>query len=283
MQNILVPTDFSIKSFNALKLAKELAKKTGGTIHLLHVVEPPYGGYSSMGESMEDSLDDVFTVKLAAKLGKDLNALKTAHQEDSLSIKAVVKIGDPKEEIRQLAEEVQADLVIVGAKGVSDAEEFFVGSLTEKVVRSMSCPVITVNDVVDENDFANIVYATNLQEDHQPLLKLLMRFQELFNSTIHIVRVNTRNMYKNEIDTKVALQRLADQYQLQNYTLTSYSHEDEEYGIVYFADEKKADLIVMGIHEKGRFRRLVSGGSLADEVTDHTFRPVLTYRFAPSA
>lgn len=64
---------------------------------------------------------------------------------------------------------------------------------------------------------------------------------------------------------------------MKNYTINSYSHEDEEYGIVYFADEVGADLIVMGIHEKSGFRRLISGGSLAEEVSDHTFRPVLTY------
>ncbi|MEO9804753.1 MAG: universal stress protein [Reichenbachiella sp.] len=280
MQNIIVPTDFSIKSFNALSLAKRIARKAKSTIYLVHVYQPPHSHYSVMGEVVKGEHDDIFAIKLIEKLKKELEILKTANEDNSFDIEVKLKIGEPYEEIKAMAKRYNADLIVIGSTGMTDSEEFFLGSLTDKIIRSMSCPVLTVKESIDDESFDNIVYATDLKEDHTAMMNLMLRFQFLFGSTIHIVKVNTAKNFKNDIDTKVALQKLADRYELKkNYTLNCYGHDDEEYGIVYFADERGADIIAMGVHEKSGFRRLISGGSIADEVADHTFRPVLTYQF----
>lgn len=261
-------------------LAKRIAEKSHGTVHLLHVSEPISGHFTASGEYVNDDFEGFYAASVMEQAGRELDALSTAHKTGMFSINWQVVLGDPYTKVLQKVRETCADLVIIGAKGVTDAEEFFLGSLTDKVVRNIPCPVITVKAVIDgKSGFENIVYATDMEEDHKPMILLLRAFQEHFNSTIHILRVNTHKKFKNDIDVQVALEKLADRYELTDYTLNTYSHEDEEYGIVYFADEEGADLIVMGIHEKSGFRRLISGGSIANEVADHTFRPVLTYRF----
>ena len=92
------------------------------------------------------------------------------------------------------------------------------------------------------------------------------------------MKINTRKNFSNDIDTMVELRRMVDKYQLKNYTLSCCSHDDEEYAVEYFADHREADHIAMGIQAKSGIRRLIGGGSLADEVKDHTFCPVLTCR-----
>lgn len=279
-----MPTDFSPKSFSALMLAKQVAEKSNAVIHLLHVVEPISGHFTSSGEYANDDFEAIYASSVIENAGRELNALSTAHENGKLSIDWQVVMGYPYIKVAEKVQKISADLVIIGAQGVTDSDEFFLGSLTDKVVRNIPCPVITVKAVLDgESDFSNIVYATDLEEDHQSLMLLLTTLQSYFQATIHIVRVNSVKKFRNDIDVQVDLEKLADRYELENYTLNTYSHEDEEYGIVYFADEVKADLIVMGVHEKSGFRRLISGGSLVNEVTDHTFRPVLTYRFAKKA
>lgn len=279
MQKIVVPTDFSFISFNALELAKKIAKKAHSTIYLIHVVEPIGGQYSSMGEIIEDGLNDVFNAKLIEKVTKELVTIKQAHTSRFFDIQIKVLAGDTFGELKEFIKFIGADLVIMGAKGFTDAQEFFLGSLTDKVVRSIAAPVITVKGKVDVNQINNIVYATDLEEEHPLLINLLKELQLLFEANLHIVKINTRKTFINDIDTMVELKRLADKYQLKNHTLNCYSHEDEEYGVVYFADDKRADLIAMGVKEESGIRRLISGGSLAEEVKDHTFRPVLTCRF----
>lgn len=279
MKNIVVPTDLSPKAFNAFILATRIAKKTKGTIHLIHIVEPVSAHFSSAGEYDIDEFEALYARQMIDKIGGELEALANAHHDGTYGIDWYVGVGDPYVKIKKKATEVKADMVIMGDKGITDAEEFFLGSLTDKLVRSMPCPVISVKAVIDETSFEQIVYATDLEEDNEPMMLLLASFSKYFDSTIHIVRVNTHKNFRNDIDVQVNLERLADRYGLEDYTLNTYSHEDEEYGIVYFADEKGADLIAMGMHEKSGFRRLISGGSIANEVADHTFRPVLTYRF----
>jgi nucleotide-binding universal stress UspA family protein len=274
-----VCTDFSIKSHNALVLAKRIAIKAKSTIHIVHVLEPILGNYFFSGEFVKDPMDDVFMIRIAEKVTAELHTLEISNMHPNFDIKVKLLIGDPYQKIKNLTEELNADLVVMGYKGVTNAEDFFLGSLTDKVIRSLQCPVLTVKEVMDERSFDNIVYATDLEEDHTAMMNLILRFQDIFGSTVHIVKMNNKNNFKNEMETKAVLQRLVDKYDMKNYTINCYSHEDEEYGVVHFADEVGADLIVMGVHEKSGFRRLISGGSIADEVTDHTFRPVLTYRF----
>ncbi|MCR9249418.1 MAG: universal stress protein [bacterium] len=276
MKNIIVPTDFSLKSLNALEVAKRIARRTRGQIHLLHVIEPVTAMYRSTGELDYDDLDDFYMVQLIEMVEEKLSMLKLEHEKDRFQIIGKVSIGNPFQEIRNYAKSKEADVLILGAKGSTNTNDFFLGALTDKVIRSSNHPVITVNEVLQGDEFRNIVYATDLKADHKPMINLLMRLQDLFDSNIHIVKINTRKDFNNDIDTMVKLQRIADQYMLNNYTLTSYSHEDEEYGILHFSDQKKADLIAIGIHEKSGFRRVISGGSIVEDLSGHSFRPILT-------
>jgi len=274
---IIVPTDFSATSFNALKVAKNIAKKTNGEIILLHVIEAPSASISSTGEALEDMLAHVYIAQLYAKVGLQLQNLKDKNSE--VNIKILRKVGDPYREIKELIREEKANFVVIGEKGVSDIDDLFIGSLTDKVVRSSECPVITVNQSIENHPIKNILYATDLREDHPKLIEIIKQLQEIFDAKLHIVKINTKDNFSNDIDTMVKMRQLVDKHQLQNYTIETYNNEDEEYGIVYYADEVNADLITMGIRKRTGIRRLINGGDLAVEVAEHSNRPVLTYHF----
>ncbi len=279
MKNIVVTTDFSIKSYNALDLGKIIATKTKGVIHLIHVVEPVLGQYSSVGEVMDSNQNDRFMVELIEKTKAEFAVIADKHKSTEYDLHTHILVGYPHKEIIKFVEEKKADLLLMGSKGYRDAEDIFLGSITEKVVQSNATPVITVNEVSPTNSFKDIVYATDLEEENKSLMNLLMRLQDLFDATLHIVKINTRRNFKNDIETNVELKQLVNHYQLKNYTLNIYNHEDEELGIVYFADEKNADLIAMGIHERSGFTRILSGKNMADTVRNHTYRPILTSCF----
>lgn len=277
MKNILVPTDFSPKAHSAMIMAKKIAARSGGTVHLFHVLEPLSGYFSASRFYDGEDQVAIFTQGLTAAAGREMANICRANRADGFDMDWSLATGDVYEEIKKRARALKADLVVIGDKGVTDADEFFLGGITQKTVQGSSCPVITVKAIVDDAfDFKNIVFATDLERDHQPIVTTLKAFQELYEATIHIVKVNTRKKFKNDIDTKVALRKMADRHELENYTLNTYSHEDEEFGIVYFADEVNADLIAFGLHEKSAFDRLISGGSIVSKVPEHTFRPVLT-------
>ncbi len=279
MQNILVPTDFSIKALNALVVACRIAARTKGTVHLIHVVEPLLHRYDGLVEGVQEVLPDNTMDQLVGRLSSELKQLAEAQTHDAYEISWKVLVGDPFTEINKMVNIVKANLVVIGHKGHADPSDFSLGSTTDKVIRSVNNPVLTVKEVLEDTGFENIVYATDLTEHHESLALLLKQFQDVFGSKIHIVKVNTPKDFGNDDDLKYSMDQLAHRFGITNYTRNVYSHEDEEYGIIYFANKKKADLIAMGTHEKSGFRRLISGGSLAEEVSDHTYRPILTYRF----
>lgn len=274
---IIVPTDFSITSYSALTFAKRLAKASGGEVILLHVVEVPSSSFTSTGEHVEDDMADVFVAKLVEKVDAELEALKSANED--VTIRIVRKIGNPYEEIRDLSIWEKVDLIVMGEKGRGNSDDHFIGSLTDKFVRSSRIPVLTVNQLIEDHSIQNIVYATDLAEEHPKLIAFLKRLQTLFNLKLHIVKINTKENYANDVDTMVDLRKLVDKYEIKNYSLKIYNHEDEEYGIIYYSDEVNADLIAMGVHKKVGIRRLIHGGDLVEEVAEHTNRPVLTYHF----
>ncbi|MEM9328583.1 MAG: universal stress protein [Bacteroidota bacterium] len=279
MKHILVPTDFSIKALNALVVACRIAKRCQGIVHLIHVVEPLLDRYKGLVDGVQDVLPANATEQLVSRLSEEIRQLAEAHGSDDYQISWEVLVGDTYREISRAAERVETDLVVMGHKGYADPSDFSLGSTTDKVIRSINAPVLTIKEVLEDTGFENIVYATDLTEHHESLAKLLKSFQDSFGSTIHIVKINTPQDFGNDDELKYSMDKLARRFELTNYTHNVYSHEDEEYGIVYFANKMKADMIAMGTHEKSGFRRLISGGSLAEEVSDHTYRPVLTFRF----
>jgi len=274
---IIVPTDFSATSLNALKVAKTIAKKTNGEIILLHVIEVPSASISSTGETIGDMMAHVYIVELYAKVGLQLQTLKDKNNDVNITL--LRKVGDPYKGIRKLIRELHADFVVIGEKGISDIDDLFIGSLTDKIVRTSECPVITVNQSNESQSIKNILYATDLKEEHPKLVAIIKQLQKLFDAKLHIVKINTNDDFTNDIDTKMKMRQLVDKYELQNYTINTYNNTDEEYGIVYYADEINADLITMGIRRRTGIRRLINGGDLAVEVAEHSHRPVLTYHY----
>ncbi|OGT21413.1 MAG: hypothetical protein A3C55_01915 [Gammaproteobacteria bacterium RIFCSPHIGHO2_02_FULL_42_13] len=133
--HILVASDFTDNSGMVIKKAEELAKQMGSHLSLLHVVEPlPGYGYAFVG-SAEIELQLVEEAKRQlAKLGKQLN-VKDNDQ--------YVEVGPTKIEITRVAEEIGADLIIVGSHGRHGLSNLL-GSTANAVIHNADCDVLTV-------------------------------------------------------------------------------------------------------------------------------------------
>lgn len=141
MDRILVPVDFSDYSREALRHAHEWAKLYGAQLDLLHVVvedlHPAFyqGGVTSIYD-VEPDLDD----KVRAKLGD----FATEVLGSAEGVEAHVRTGSAPSAITEFVDEEKVDLVSLSTHGRTGMERFFLGSVAEKVVRHVSCPVLTV-------------------------------------------------------------------------------------------------------------------------------------------
>ena len=73
------------------------------------------------------------------------------------------------------------------------------------------------------------------------------------------------------------LKDYADKHTLENYEIEIYNDRTEEDGIIYYADEIDADLIAMGTHGRTGLSHFFSG-SIAEDVANHSYRPVLAIK-----
>jgi nucleotide-binding universal stress UspA family protein len=279
MKKILVPTDFSKSAMLAAEVAADIAKKANAEVTLLHVVEEAVGnslnveGQVAAGEDWEDR---IFTMKLIEKSKKQLAKLIEDPRFDGVRVKQELRIGSPYHGMNAIITERKVDLVVMGTAGHSDLEHMIIGSNTEKIVRMSHCPVLTVHAKPASKDFKDIVYATAMDKDEEIFSRIVRATQKLYDSTIHLVRINTPGNFQRDVVVKKYMQDFAKKLQLKNFTINVFNDVSEEEGIIYFADSINADLIAMATHGRTGFAHVLAG-SIAEDVVSHAKRPVLTF------
>lgn len=142
IRHILVGFDASESARKAAQFAHDLAEQTGAKVTLLYVLEPPsvlpigpLDGFIAMGAMPgKKEIEQVYAMlhKVAAELPK-------------AQVEELVEIGRPDHVIVEKAKELVADLIVVGARGLSAGGRFLVGSTSDRVVHEASRPVVVVH------------------------------------------------------------------------------------------------------------------------------------------
>lgn len=279
MKKILVPTDFSKAAQIAVNVACDVARKAEAKIILLHVIEQP--GADSLQVTGEMSGDanweeKLFTMKLIEKSKAQLAKLTEELSGKGVKVIQELRLGNPYHGISSVITDHDVDLVVMGTTGRSRLEEMIIGSNTEKVIRNANCPVLTIHAKPGNTDYKNIVYATSMADDERLFARLVRNTQKIYDSTVHVVRINTPLNFQPDHEVEKVMQDFVKKIKLENYTLNVYNDYTEEEGIIHFAESIDADLIVMSTHGRKGFAHVLVG-SIAEDVANHTRRPVLTY------
>lgn len=280
MKKILVPIDFSKPSQIAVEVARNIAKKSGAELMLLHVIEEATGGsFNVEGQmSLEGDMEEkMFTLALIKKARKQMETLLNSSLVAGVTVRSALRIGTPFHGMRTIITENKVDLVVMGTAGQTKVEEMIIGTNTEKVVRHAKCPVLTVHKKPVKTEFKNIVYATALSKDEEPFAAVVKQMQGLYeDSIVHLVRINTPGNFQRDVVVKKYMHDFAKKQMLKKYTINIFNDLSEEEGIIYFADSINADLIAMATHGRTGFAHVLAG-SIAEDVVSHSKRPVLTY------
>jgi universal stress protein A len=139
---ILSPIDFSDPSQAALETAASLAKQFGAELLLVHIVPAIPDLPSSVSMLKEGQYDESLHKDAATRLAEMAQKLTQA------GIKAESAIGtanDTAMEIIRIAEENNADLIVIATHGLSGLHQLVFGSVTEKVLREAQCPVLVMH------------------------------------------------------------------------------------------------------------------------------------------
>jgi nucleotide-binding universal stress UspA family protein len=141
-ETILVPVDFSEHSKEALDTAVQLARLFGSTIHLLHCYHIQTAGISPYGIVLPSGYYE--DIREAAE--KRLNDWHEKVSGEGVKVESILSADSPSLAINLAAAEIQANLIVMGTRGLSGLKHAMLGSIAERVVRLAPCPVLTVKD-----------------------------------------------------------------------------------------------------------------------------------------
>jgi len=144
VERVLCPTDFSEGSLQALSAARDIARKFGSEIALIHVL-------SIMPVLAADPTFVFENAEYERLLNEDaqkrLNDIVDELQREGITSRAFLGHGDAAGEIVRISEQYKVNLIVIATFGKTGWRRLAFGSVTEKVVRLASCPVLTIRGV----------------------------------------------------------------------------------------------------------------------------------------
>jgi nucleotide-binding universal stress UspA family protein len=140
-KTILVPTDFSEPATIALDYAVNLAEKLDARVVVLHAYEIPVFGFP---DAPLIATTDVAARIITAAQGA-LESTAARYKTRKVTIESLLKTGDAREMVHHVADEIGADLIVMGTHGRKGVARALLGSVTENVIRSATRPVLTIH------------------------------------------------------------------------------------------------------------------------------------------
>lgn len=195
MKAILLPTDFSTNSLNAIDYAVELYKNESCEFYLINI-QKASSFVSDDLMTMSSSATIYQTLIDAAK--KSINNIiikvENKHNNKLHQFFSIVDYDNFIDGINQICEAKQIDLIVMGTKGASGAEKVIFGSNTVRVMQRCSTPVLAIPNGCTFNNLERIAFTSNYstlynKAELSPLIEIL----SLYNSKIDILHLASEN------------------------------------------------------------------------------------------
>jgi nucleotide-binding universal stress UspA family protein len=271
--NILIPTDFSEVSENAVALAITLAEKFNTKIFLLNSYRIPLAvtevPYDTVSKEIEEA-------KMEAM--ENMQALMKEITEKNADINCVSLIspGFITEAIETEIKEKKIDLVVMGSKGSNALKTLFLGNTCARMIEEATCPVIIVPEKAKKKQIHKILYATNLLDSDINALQELVVFANPFDAEIIAVHIalpeekNTKkwlDIFKQDVKKAISYKKI-------RYILKS--EPDFVEAMEKLCLKEKADLVVTLTIKRAPFEKLYNS-SLTKKLSYHTEIPLMVF------
>jgi nucleotide-binding universal stress UspA family protein len=295
---ILCPVDFSPFSRHALEHASAIAKWYNSQITVLHVGPTP----AQMSPPPVCGISAPLPVDIGEEEQRLLRELDAFVQPCAMTVRALsrrVEIGGPVWQILECAKALSADLIVMGTHGHSGFERLMLGSTTERVLRKASCPVLTVPRAIASTDpgrplvFKKIICPVDFSEGSLKGLKFALSLAQENDACLTLLHVLERPDSELAGDepftvpdsleylaglasdrlTRVVPPAATAWCRLEKLILAGKPYRE----ILRVAEERKADLIVMGVLGRNPVD-LALFGSTTQHVVRSAGCPVLTTR-----
>ena len=274
MNNILLPTDFSENSWNAIKYALQLFKGENCKFYLLNTYTPAiYNIDYVMVEPAQFGMLDIIKENVLKKLENFKDRIKNDFKNPKHTIKTVAAFNTLISEINEIVVSKKIDYVIMGTKGATGAKEILFGSNTVHVFKNVKCSILAIpNDSTFETPHEVLFptdYEVNYKLNH---INSIINIISLYNTRINIMHVSYGyNLSETQEKNKKKLEKYFEKVA---HLFHDVSNQTVQGGITNFQVKARVNLLVM-INNKHSFFENLFFKSTINQIGFHLNIPFL--------
>ena len=276
MKNILLPTDFSENSWNAIAYALKFFEKTNCSFYLLHVnALSNIAANDSPYITDKNFVENAFTKPAKKQLGVLLERISAEFPErTNHHFFTLTDYNFFVDSVRSHVLEKKIDMIVMGTKGASGLKKVIVGSNAADVIKKVKCPTLVVPEDAEFVDLDEIAFPTDyLLTYGVDLLKPLYNILEVHNSSLQVVHITNKieELSIEQQDNKDVLDEYFNKFRTKFYNLINKNVED---AIECFVQSRDIKMMAMVAKNLNYFQRILFHSKI-EEITYHTRIPFL--------
>ena len=254
IKKILLPTDFSLKSNNALKVAAKMAQRHDAKLIVTHVIYTYYlidrGGKQVIGAQ---------TIQQSTERAKmKLDRLKDHFSEKyNLQIETKISTQNIVETINESIETDDIDLVIVGISGKQSMKHFFLGSNSYNILLHSNCSVLLIPEQFNKTGFKNILFPVRVNHELHQKADLSILLSKKNSGKIKLLGVGKPNPI---VKIKKAFLEMQKNLYMKsaNYSSEFKISEDCATIIAEIANKKNSDIIMLADQDENSWKSFMA-------------------------
>ncbi|TDQ19335.1 nucleotide-binding universal stress UspA family protein [Algoriphagus boseongensis] len=262
---IIVPIDFSENSIKALDFAFTLAEKKDGEIILVHVIEIVY----DFASQAAIALDSMYKDSEGA-----FKKLISTYKSSKVKISYKLIEGTASITTANLAEEEQADLIVMGTQGISGLKKTLMGSTAVNTIREASCPVLVVPNQAKVSGIKKITLALEFADHEEKFIDWIIGLSQRWELGLEFLHVQTETSFKDKLCLKGLESFLEEKHPGLPVKIHTFFASSAFEGLNAYLDEAEETILVM-CHEHKNLWNQVLHKSQSIEMAYHTHIPLL--------
>ncbi|WP_029033609.1 universal stress protein [Salinimicrobium terrae] len=256
MKKILLPTDFSENAYNAVKYAVQLFEGEECIFYLLNTYTPVlYDNEYLVYSATQPTLTEIYEHKSMEGLERVLRRINRNFKNPKHQFKKVSSFNLLNDEIKELVIEEEIDLIVMGTKGATGAQEILFGTHTVHAIKKARCPLLAIPANYEYKPPKEMLFPTDYEVETPKLLNTLKEIALSHSSTIHILHVYFGvDLSPTQTSRKNSLARAFKDIGHHFYSITGKSVIR---AITDFQEENDMDMLIMINNKHSFFENLL--------------------------
>ncbi|WP_299113946.1 universal stress protein [uncultured Winogradskyella sp.] len=276
MKNVLLPTDFSDNSWNAIKYAINFFKDTPCNFYVLHVNKLNYHFTEEVALYIDHNhIEEVYTKPAKKKLRlilKRISKLFPNHKNQKFY--TLTDYNFFIESIRKTVNEKHIDFIVMGTKGATGLERIILGTNTADVITKVKCNTLAIPENAEFKPPNEIAFPTDYSLTHNlQILEPIVDILEQFNASLKILHIaKTDSSLSDEQQKNKEL--LEDYFSNHSYSFHYLTNRKVEDAIQCFVESRDINIICMVAKNLNYFQQILFH-TRVEKISYHTDRPFL--------